>query len=159
MNFLNVRDPGAEVDQFRGIKYSSVPMRFRRSLMNNTFPEKTDMTENEHEKALRVRSIIFNAFSISKRCSSFAKRWKREIDAAQSVLHPLSGYGNKVHGITGIVLDVLGECGTPSSRRRIQELCSVEVRKKVKFRMFVTDRLCSFRSANCHWPNGILTRT
>lgn len=42
----NASEPGAEVDQFRGIKYASVAMRFRRSLLNDTFPEKTDATEN-----------------------------------------------------------------------------------------------------------------
>ncbi|KAI5121800.1 hypothetical protein M0805_009792 [Coniferiporia weirii] len=47
-DFLGVRHPasvqGADVLQFRGIKYASVPTRFRRSVLFDSFPPTTDAT-------------------------------------------------------------------------------------------------------------------
>ena len=37
---------GADVHQFRGIKYGTVPMRFRKPVMNEQFSAKTDATRN-----------------------------------------------------------------------------------------------------------------
>ncbi|KAH8115948.1 alpha/beta-hydrolase [Phellopilus nigrolimitatus] len=47
--FIGVRHPvstsGAEVHQFRGIKYASVPLRFRRSILFESFSGATDATK------------------------------------------------------------------------------------------------------------------
>lgn len=48
--FTGVRHPvstsHAEVHQFRGIKYASVPMRFRRSTLFDTYGERADATRH-----------------------------------------------------------------------------------------------------------------